>query len=202
MGSARRHTKTVVAAIKAKMLLGSAPGAHCLAGLSTPNAAIIRVMENLQLKQTPVMTTAMLIRRPAAEVFEAFVYPEITRRFWFTRSTGQLEPGKHITWTWEMYNHSVEVNVKEIELNKRILIEWGNYGSMTAVEWTFTPYENDWTYVTITNSGFTGDGDKVLRDALDSKGGFTWVLAGLKALLEHNIELNAIVDAFPPGVEH
>jgi hypothetical protein len=42
-----------------------------------------------------------------------------------------------------------------------------------------------------------GDGDKVVRDALDSKGGFTWVLAGLKALLEHNIELKAIEDAHP-----
>jgi hypothetical protein len=57
--------------------------------------------------------------------------------------------------------------------------------------------------VTITNSGFRGDGDKVVRDALDSKGGFTWVLAGLKALLEQNIELNVIEDAFPKGLrEH
>ena len=43
----------------------------------------------------------------------------------------------------------------------------------------------------------------MVSDALDSKGGFTWVLAGLKALLEHNIELNAIADAFPKGLsEH
>ena len=39
-----------------------------------------------------------------------------------------------------------------------------------------------------------------MKDALDSTGGFTWVLAGLKALLEHNLELNAIVDAFPKGL--
>ena len=90
---------------------------------------------------------------------------------------------------------------KEVEPNKRILIEWGNYGAMTQVEWIFNPYENDKTYVTITNSGFQGDGDKVVRDALDSKGGFTWVLAGLKALLEHDIELNAIADAFPEGLD-
>lgn len=83
----------------------------------------------------------------------------------------------------------------------RILIEWGNCGSMTAVEWIFTPYENDTAYVTITNSGFKEDGDKVVKDARDSKGGFTWVLAGLKALLEHNIELNAIADAFPKGLK-
>lgn len=154
----------------------------------------------MQLTQMPIAKAAMLIRKPVAEVFEAFIDPAITSRFWFTKSTGRLEPGKHITWTWEMYDASIDVEVKEIEINKRILLDWGNYGSMTSVEWTFTPYGNDAAYVTITNSGFQGDGDKVVRDALDSTGGFTWVLAGLKALLEHEVELNAIADAFPEGL--
>ena len=154
-------------------------------------------MEKLEVTKTPVAQAQMLIRRPPAEVFDAFIDPEITRRFWFTKSTGRLESGKHVTWTWEMYDISVEVEVKQIEVNKRIVIDWGNYGEMTNVEWVFQPYESDKTYVTITNSGFQGDGDKVVAAALDSKGGFTWVLAGLKALLEHNVELNAIVDAFP-----
>ena len=156
-------------------------------------------MNNLQLTEAPVARAAMLIRRPVAEVFEAFIDPAITTKFWFTKSTGRLEPGKHITWTWEMYDISVEVEVKEIEVNKRILLEWGNYGEMTTAEWIFTPYGEDATYVKITNSGFAGDGDKVVREALDSTGGFTWVLAGLKAHLEHNIKLNAIEDAFPKG---
>lgn len=156
---------------------------------------------DLQLTHVPIAQAGMLIRKPVAEVFEAFVDPAITSRFWFTKSTGRLEAGKHITWTWEMYNHSVEVEVKAIDVNKRILIDWGNNESMTSVEWIFTPYEGDKTYVRIKNSGFKGEGDKVVSDALDSKGGFTWVLAGLKALLEHNVELNAIVDAFPAGLE-
>ena len=156
-------------------------------------------MNNLQLTEAPVASAAMLIRRPVTEVFEAFIDPAITTKFWFTKSTGRLEPGKHIIWTWEMYDISVEVEVKEIEVNKRILLEWGNYGEMTAAEWIFTPYGEDATYVKITNSGFAGDGDKVVKAALDSTGGFTWVLAGLKALLEHDIELNAIEDAFPKG---
>lgn len=139
----------------------------------------------------------MLIRKPVSEVFESFIDPAITSRFWFTQSTGRLEPGKHITWTWEMYDVSAEVDVKEIEINKRISIDWGNNGEMTRVEWIFTPHEDGATYVTITNSGFKGDGDKVVKDALDSTGGFTWVLAGLKALLEHNVELNLVGDAFP-----
>lgn len=154
----------------------------------------------LQLTKEPVAKAEMLIRKPAAEVFEAFVNPEITTRFWFTKSSGRLEAGKSITWTWEMYNHAVPVDVKEVIENKRILIEWGNYGSMTIVEWVFTPYETGATYVSITNSGFKGDGDEIVKAALDSKGGFTWVLTGLKALLEHNIELNAIADAFPKGL--
>lgn len=160
-------------------------------------------MNTLQLTHIPVAKAEMLIRKPVAEVFEAFINPEITTKFWFTRSSGKLEAGKQVTWTWEMYNLSVPVTVKVIEQHKRILIEWGNYDSTTTVEWIFTPYGNDATYVSITNSGFKGDGDKVVKDSLDSIGGFTWVLAELKALLEHNIELHAIADAFPKGLrEH
>ena len=72
-------------------------------------------MKNLQLTEVPIAKAEMLIRKPVAEVFEAFVNPEITRKFWFTRSTGRLEAGKQVTWTWEMYDHSVAVDVKEIE---------------------------------------------------------------------------------------
>ena len=139
----------------------------------------------------------MLIRKPVAEVFEAFMNPEITTKFWFTKSSGRLEAGKQVTWTWEMYNASSQVTVKDVEQNKRILIEWSGYGSPTTVEWIFTPYGNDATFVSITNSGFSGDGDELVKQALDSTGGFTWVLAGLKAYLEHNIMLNLIADRFP-----
>ncbi len=30
----------------------------------------------------------MLIRKPVAEVFEAFVNPDITSKFWFTKGSG------------------------------------------------------------------------------------------------------------------
>jgi hypothetical protein len=45
----------------------------------------------------------MLIRKPVEDVFEAFINPEVTTHFWFTKSTGKLEEGKTITWEWEMY---------------------------------------------------------------------------------------------------
>jgi uncharacterized protein YndB with AHSA1/START domain len=51
-------------------------------------------MDNLQLKQVPVTKTGMLIRRSVADVFEAFVNPDITTKFWFTKSSGRLEAGR------------------------------------------------------------------------------------------------------------
>ena len=111
-----------------------------------------------------------------------------------------MEAGKQVTWTWEMYNFPSPVKILEVEENKRILIEWPYNGAPTLVEWVFTPLGDDTTYVSITNSGFQGDGDEVVGDALGSNGGFTWVLAGLKAYLEHGIELNLVADAFPKGL--
>lgn len=157
-------------------------------------------MKNLQLTKSPTVKAGMLIRKPVAEVFEAFINPDITTKFWFTKSSGKLEVGKQITWAWEMYNATALVNVKEIEVNKRIAVEWGDPGAMTELEWIFTPYENDFTFVSITNSGFQGDGDSVVAQALDSSSGFTIVLDGAKAWLEHGINLNLIVDKFPKGL--
>jgi uncharacterized protein YndB with AHSA1/START domain len=159
------------------------------------------MIAELKLNKVPIATAEMLVRKPVAEVFEAFINPEITTKFWFTKSSGKLESGKTVEWTWEMYNASAPIKVIEIEKNKRILIEWPYNGVQTKVEWIFMPYGNDATYVSITNSGFGGDGDKIVNDALGSKGGFTWVLAGLKAYLEHGIELNLVKDAFPKDLK-
>ena len=41
----------------------------------------------------PIAKAEMLIRKPAAEVFEAFVNPAITSKFWFTKGSGRFEEG-------------------------------------------------------------------------------------------------------------
>ncbi len=143
----------------------------------------------------------MLVRRPPAEVFDAFIDPSITTKFWFTKSTGRLEPGRHVTWYWEMYGVSSEVDVKAIEKDRRILIEWSGFGTPNSVEWTFTPLGSGSTFVKVRNWGFDGSEDEVVSQALDSTGGFTWLLAGLKAYLEHGLELGLTGDAHPRGVD-
>jgi uncharacterized protein YndB with AHSA1/START domain len=153
-------------------------------------------METLQLTQMPEAKTAMLIRRPVTEVFEAFINPAITSKFWFTRGSGRLEEGKEVQWDWEMYNFSTQVSVKAIEEKKRILLEWSGYGT-TMIEWLFTAPSEDTTFVSITNTGFKGNGDDLVNQAISSTEGFTFVLSGLKAFLEHNICLNLVADRQP-----
>jgi uncharacterized protein YndB with AHSA1/START domain len=158
-------------------------------------------MNNLQLTQVPVAKTGMLIRKPAAVVFDAFVNPDVTSQFWFTKSSGRLEAGKKVQWDWEMYGISIPVTVTAIDPNKRILIEWPGQGGPTSVEWTFASQKDGTTFVSISNSGFSGDGDAVTKQAIDSTQGFSLVLAGLKAFLEHRVKLNLVADRFPKGIE-
>jgi uncharacterized protein YndB with AHSA1/START domain len=157
-------------------------------------------MKNLKLSSVPFAKAEMLIRRPVAEVFEAFVDPAVTSKFWFTRSSGRLEPGKQVQWHWDMYGFSVDVAVKAIEPNKRILVEWSHAGSASTIEWTFTAREDGTTFVSTTNSGFSGEADELVKQAIDGTEGFAFVLAGLKALLEHNVRLNLVPDRHPGGL--
>lgn len=140
----------------------------------------------------------MMIRKPVAAVFQAFIDPVVTTRFWFTKSSGKLETGKTVTWEWEMYNVSSDVLVKEIVPNSKISVEWDNTpGTTTTVDFEFTALTADTTYVVIKNQGFHQTGDELIQAINDNTGGFTTVLDGLKAWLEFGIELNLVRDKFP-----
>jgi len=139
---------------------------------------------------------AMLIRKPLSEVFNAFVDPGVTTRIWFTKSSGKLEAGKHIDWTWEMFNHTVSVKVLELIPNEKISIQWGD-DPEAIVTWTFRTSGEAGTFVSIVNRGFKGSSEELISQIRDATGGFSWVLAGLKAYLEYGIELNLIADRYP-----
>jgi uncharacterized protein YndB with AHSA1/START domain len=143
----------------------------------------------------------MLIRRPVADVFEAFVNPEVTTKFWFSKSSGRLDAGEPVQWDWEIHGTSVPVTVIAIDTNKSIVIEWPGESGPTRVGWTFTSRPDGTTFVRITHTGFTGDADGLVRQVTDSAQGFTLVLAGLKALLEHDVRLNLVADRYPEGIE-
>ena len=147
------------------------------------------------MNNVPTVETQMLIRKPVAVVFQAFLDPSITTKFWFTKASGPLEVGKLATWHWEMYGASTNVMTKEIIPNSLISTEWGN--PATNVDYEFTAVTDETTYVIIKNYGFKQIGDELIAVIKDSTGGFTTVLDGLKAYLEHNIQLNLVLDKFP-----
>jgi len=137
----------------------------------------------------------MLIRKPAAEAYAAFVDPAITTRFWFTKSSGRLAPGTEVLWEWEMYGAAAPVRVKALEPDRRILIDWGD--PPREVEWQFTARPDGTTLVIVSERGFQGSDDEMVAQAIDSQGGFSFVLAALKAFLEHGIQLNLVADHQP-----
>ena len=149
----------------------------------------------------PRAQASMLIRRPVDEVYNAFIDPDVTTKIWFTKSTGRLDQHDHVTWTWEMYDASAEVDVVALEAGKRIEVVWDGYGS-TTIEWTFTDRGDGTTYVSVENRGFQGTPDEIAEAAVSSTEGFAFLLAGAKALLEHGVLLNLVPDKFPDGIEH
>jgi uncharacterized protein YndB with AHSA1/START domain len=159
------------------------------------------VMTDLQLSRIPVATTAMLIRKPVRDVFEAVADPRITTQFWFSKGSGRLEEGTQVHWEWEMYGIVIPVDVKAVEPNKRIVFEWPGQNGPTTVEWTFDAQPNDTTFVSVKNEGFTGTGDELVKEVAGSVQGFSLVLAGMKAFLEYGIRLNLVADRYPQGLE-
>jgi len=151
----------------------------------------------MKYKDAEIVKCQMMIRKPANEVFNAFIDPSVTTHFWFTKSSGKLGKGKTVKWEWEweMYGHSTEVHVKEIVEPKKIAIEWDK--PSTFVDFEFEALAENQTYVTITNYGSNNTGDKLIESIKDNTGGFTTVLDGLKAYLEHGINLNLIADKYP-----
>ncbi len=152
----------------------------------------------MEIQKAPVAFAAMLVRRPVAEVFGAFVDPSVTSNFWFTKGSGRLDSSKRVIWTWEMYDVSAQVEVTEIVTNEKIVARWGAAGEApNTVEWTFEPQPDGATFVSVKNFDFPGDADAQVEQAINSTGSFTIVLNGLKAWLEHGLRLGLIADRHP-----
>ena len=154
-----------------------------------------------KMARVPSVKAGMLICRPPEEVFAAFVDPAITTTFWFTKSSGRLEPGAEVEWEWEMYDVFTRVRVKEFEHAWRVIFDWGPDEDPTTVEFRFVRWEDETTYVEVTETGLSGDGDTATAHAVDSTGGFSQVLCAAKALLEHDVVLTVVRDHRPKGLE-
>ncbi len=146
------------------------------------------------MKNDVIVETQMLIRKPVEIVFNAFIDPVITTKFWFTKSSGPLQEGTTVTWEWEMYKVASNVTTRKIIPNQLISTEWG--APLTTVDYEFNALTEDTTYVVIKNYGFDLSGSELITAVMNNTGGFTTVLDGLKAYLEYGIELTLVGDKF------
>jgi len=127
--------------------------------------------------------TKMSILKPAHEAFEAFVDPGKIGSFWFSSSSDRWEAGKTITLRYDEYQAQVDIVVKEVVADQRILFEWG--GNKVTI--LFRDMGNSRTIVEINEEGFDEHDPELLQKMIGNKEGWVYVLTCLKGYLEFGI---------------
>ena len=139
----------------------------------------------------PIAKIELLIRRPAADAYRAFIEPEMLTQFWLAKASQPLAPNAQVRWEFLVAGAAATLQVRSIVENKHIATAWDDD---TTIDFSFSELEPELTLVSVTQAGFSGSPDEAVAKALDATQGFTLVLCELKALLEQNLSLNAVRD--------
>jgi uncharacterized protein YndB with AHSA1/START domain len=128
------------------------------------------------------------ILQPIDRVFAAVVDPEQMSRYFISKGSGRLEPGKDITWEFADVGTRVKIRVLEVIANQLIVYESSALGDLIRTTLRFERDGADATVVTITDSSFPLTEEGVKR-ALGQNAGWTYTLCALKAYLQFGINL-------------
>lgn len=134
------------------------------------------------------VNTQMGIQKPAKDVFEAIVNPEKMNKYFITTSTGRMESGKTITWTWEDYDAEHQIKVGKIEKDKLVSFTWDGSGVECLVVITIESKGENKTLVKITESDWPVDYKGASR-CMGQVEGWTHFLCCLKAFIEYGVNL-------------
>ncbi len=130
----------------------------------------------------------MGILKTAHEVFEAIVNPDKMNKYFISTSTGRMEGGKTLTWSWEDFNAVHEVKIKNVEKDKLISFTWEGSGVECLVVITLETKNENQTLVKITESDWPSDFQGATR-CMGQVEGWTHFLCCLKAYLEYGMNL-------------
>ena len=130
----------------------------------------------------------MGILRSVSEVFEAIVNPDMMNKYFISTSTGRMESGKILVWTWEDFEGEHTVKVGKIEKDKVVSFEWSGSCVNCIVVITLEPKGNDRTIVKITESDWPAD-YKGANRCMGQVEGWTHFLCCLKAYFEYGVDL-------------
>jgi len=132
----------------------------------------------------------MLIRRPAADVFNAFVQPELIKKFWLKDTTGPLKQGAQIEWEFMVPGATERVQVTAFDAPRRIAFTW--FEGELDVDMTFSEERPGITTASVEVRGFPHDGGT--DPVVDATEGFSIVLCDLKVLLETGVSASLVKD--------
>ena len=130
----------------------------------------------------------MGILKPAHDVFDAIVDPSKMNKYFISTSTGRMESGKTLTWTWEDFDGSHEVKVQNVEKDKLVSFTWEGSGVECLVVIMLEPKGDNRTLVKITESDWPADFQGATR-CMGQVEGWTHFLCCLKAYLEYGVNL-------------
>lgn len=127
-----------------------------------------------------IARATMLMRRPAADVFEAFVQPELITKFWLKNTSGPLRQDAHVEWEFMVPGAREHVHVTAFDEPRRIAFTWSGGG--LDVDMRFLQEQEGATVASVEVRGFESHGGT--GPVVDATEGFSIVLCDLKLLLE------------------
>ena len=83
-----------------------------------------------------------MIGRPVEEVFEAWVDPGKMSGYFISDSSGRMEAGRTVSWTWDDYGGmQLDIDVKTVEPGRKLAFDWsvGDAPTRVAVEFEGNP---------------------------------------------------------------
>ena len=128
----------------------------------------------------PVARAEMLVRRPIAEVFAAFVEPATITKFWLEATSGPLALGARVEWRFLVPGATEVVTVTGFHPPHRIEFDWSDGISVSLA---FRENGARVTRVSAEVTGF-GESDEAIAKVVNATEGFSIVLCDLKTLLE------------------
>lgn len=133
---------------------------------------------------------SVTIAKPRETVFQAFVQPDQLARYFVSRSSGPLEAGKTVVWTWEREQVSDDTHCVELVPNERVVLAWKAYKIDYQTRFTLSVQDagEGRTKVTVEETGWRRD-EPGIDSAIEHSAGWMHMLLCMKAYLEHGIDL-------------
>jgi uncharacterized protein YndB with AHSA1/START domain len=136
-----------------------------------------------------IARASMLVRRPVAEVFDAFVDPDKITKFWSKSTTGPLANGAQVTWRFLVPGATETVTVTAFEDQTRIAFDWSDG---ISVNMNFKARGKGVTHLAVEVAGF--ENESAVDGIVNATEGFSIVLCDLKTLLESGFSANLVRD--------